>query len=151
MLFLAFNNSLILFAYVLLFLKVPNGPVVPWLPIVAALAAGSAVCNRVLMARPLDCSSTSALVGSYRTRFFSAIAVSESVALFAFLFTFIGAPKWTYDVGAAFSLWQLWTVEPPTRAAFARLQARLDASGCTLSLYDAFRGHPPQPPAPNRG
>jgi hypothetical protein len=37
------------------------------------------------------------------------IALTEAVALFGFVFTFIGGPVWIYDAGAAFALIRFWT------------------------------------------
>ncbi len=55
-----------------------------------------------------------------RTRFFLRIAFAETVALFGFVFVFIGAARWTYYAAAAVSLFPFWTSAAPTRAALAR-------------------------------
>jgi F0F1-type ATP synthase membrane subunit c/vacuolar-type H+-ATPase subunit K len=143
--FLSFSGALVLFGVVLAVLGLPNGPVMPWLPILVAYAAASVLAVRFFV-KPLDCSSPSKLAESYRTRFFLVIALSESVALFAFVFTFIGGPRWIYYVGGAFSIYRFWTVAPPTPSGIARDQARLEASGCELSLISALRGGPSGPP-----
>jgi F0F1-type ATP synthase membrane subunit c/vacuolar-type H+-ATPase subunit K len=141
--FLAFSGAFVVFGVVLAVMGgLPNGPVVPWLPILIAIAAASVVVQRVAH-KPLDCSSDTALAGSYRSRFFVNIAVNEAVVLFGFVFTLIGGPAWIYLVGAAFSLDRLWTVVAPTQAALARDQEALNARGCTLSLVQALRSAPP--------
>jgi F0F1-type ATP synthase membrane subunit c/vacuolar-type H+-ATPase subunit K len=147
--FLAFSLALVLFAFELAFIDDADGPVVPWLPMLAALAAFSIVATRVLISRPLDCSTEERLAQAYRTRFFVTIALSESVALLGFVFAFIGGPRWIYEAGGAFTLFRFWTVAPPTRAGIARDQERLSAIGCELSLVAALRGPaPPGPPPP---
>jgi hypothetical protein len=78
------------------------------------------------------------LAGSYRTRFFQRIAFAQSVALFGFVFAFIGAPFWVYYLGAAFTLACFWIVAAPTRTALANDQRELDARGCVLSLVAAL-------------
>jgi F0F1-type ATP synthase membrane subunit c/vacuolar-type H+-ATPase subunit K len=145
--FLAFSLALVLFAFELALIDDADGPVAPWLPLLAVLAAFSIAATRVFVARPLDCSSEARLAQTYRTRFFVAIGLAESVALLGFVFAFIGGPRWIYDAGAAFSLFRFWTVAPPTRTRLARDQARLDASGCDLSLVAVLRSTPP----PKRG
>lgn len=147
-LFLGFSGALVMFGVVLLFIGVA-GDLVPWLPLLIAGAAGSVLAARFVV-KPLDCTSSTTLAVSYRTRFFLAIACSETVALFGFVFSFIGGPVWIYHLAAAFSLYRFWTVAPPTRAGIARDQERLDASGCALSLVAALRGSPPaaSPPPP---
>jgi F0F1-type ATP synthase membrane subunit c/vacuolar-type H+-ATPase subunit K len=144
--FLSFSSALVLFGVVLAFLDVPNGPVLPWLAYVIVSAAASVVAVQVTV-KPLDCSSAATLATSYRQRFFLVIAFSESVALFAFVFTFIGGPRWIYDVGGVFALYRFWTVFPPTRAGLAHDQERVTAAGCELSLVRALRSSPP----PGRG
>jgi hypothetical protein len=95
--------------------------------------------------KPLDCASDQQLSGTYRTRFFLRIAFGESVALFAFVAVFTGAPLWMYYAGATVSLIWFWTRAAPTRTALARDQEALNAAGCSRSLVAALRTVPPQP------
>jgi hypothetical protein len=112
--------------------------------IVLAHAAGVVVVTRLLNPPP-NCSSERSLAGWYRSRFFLRLAFAESVALFAFVFTFIGAPVWIYFVGAAFTLWQFWTTAAPTRSALEREQDALNVRGCAISLVAALRSNPAPP------
>jgi hypothetical protein len=135
-----FAASLVLFGVVLTRLpNLPNGPVFPWIPILGAIAVYTVVAPR-FAERPLTCTSPATLAGAYRTRFFLRLAFAETTALFAFTFTFIGGPVWTYSLGAAFSLFRMATNAAPTPASLARDQQKLDAGGCTLSLVAALRG-----------
>jgi hypothetical protein len=118
-----------------------NGPVFPWVPVVALIAIITVLPVRTT-ARPLDCSSPRALAVSYRTRFFLRVAFAVSPALCAFCIAYIGAPIWTYYATLAFSLFQLATAVLPTRASLARDQAKLDSAGCHLSLVDALNATP---------
>ena len=111
----------------------------PWLPILAAIGVLCTGLNHAVE-RPLDCSTDEKLAGSYRTRFFLRIAFAETVALFGFVFAFIGAARWIYYLGAAFSLIRFWTVAAPTRSALARDQETLNAAGCSRLLVAALRG-----------
>lgn len=140
--FLSFSIALVLFGVVLAVVGgLPNGPVVPWVPILIVLSAASTVGVDLVMRKPLACASAGALAASYRTRFFLTIALTEFVALFAFVFTFIGGPAWIYDVGGAFAQVRFWTIVAPTRSALMRDQDTLNAQGCGLSLIAALRGH----------
>jgi hypothetical protein len=142
-LFTSFAVAIVLFGVVLTTIPgLPNGPVVPWFPILAVIAMLMLVGERSLE-RPLLCDSPGALLGSYRTRFFLRIAFAESVALFGFTMTFAGGPAWIYYPAAAFTLIRFATHVAPTRAVFARDQAELDAQGCGLSLVDTLT----QPPS----
>jgi F0F1-type ATP synthase membrane subunit c/vacuolar-type H+-ATPase subunit K len=141
MLFISFFNAVIMFGVVLLFIPgVPgeHAHAAPWLPILVGFAAAAVVASR-LVERPLDCSSDAKLAASYRSRFFVRIAFGESVALLAFVFTFIGGPKWIYYVGAAITLVYFWSRVAPTRGALVRDQDALHAIGCGRSLIRALR------------
>jgi F0F1-type ATP synthase membrane subunit c/vacuolar-type H+-ATPase subunit K len=144
--FLSFSMALVLFGVVIAFLDLKGGSVMPWLLILVAIAFVSLGASRVVE-KPLDCSSDEQLAGTYRTRFFLRIAFGESVALFAFVAVFTGAPVWMYYAGAAVSLIWFWTRAAPTRTALARDQESLNASGCSRSLVAALRTVPPQPRA----
>jgi len=136
--FLAFTGALVLIAnLVATSTALPNGPVVPWIPILIAFAALTLVGARATD-RPLPCTSAQALAAAYRARFFLRVAFAESVALMAFTITFAGGPVWTYYVGLAFTFVRFATNVAPTRAAVARDQADLEARGCNLSLIAAL-------------
>jgi hypothetical protein len=138
MLFIAFFQAIVMFGFVLLFVPKDDGPVVPWLPILLSYAA-IAVAVPVAIDRPLDCSSDAKLAASYRNRFFLRTAFGESVALLAFVFTFIGGPKWIYYVGAIITLAYFWSRIAPTRHALLRDQDALRAQGCGRSLIRILR------------
>jgi F0F1-type ATP synthase membrane subunit c/vacuolar-type H+-ATPase subunit K len=142
--FLSFSMALVLFGVVLPFLTLEGHSVMPWLLILVADAVVSLGVAR-LVEKPLDCVSDQQLAATYRTRFFLRIAFGESVALFAFVAVFTGAPLWMYYAGAAVSLIWFWTRAAPTRTALARDQEVLNASGCSRSLVAALRTVPPQP------
>lgn len=145
--FSSFSLALVMFGVVLAIIGggLPNGPVVPSIPILIALAAASVVLVRLVSGRPLDCTSDAALAGSYRTRFFATIALTEAVALFGFVLTFIAGPVWTFDATAAFAILRLWTTNAPTRSGLLRDQDALNAQGCGRSLIQAIRSTPPPP------
>jgi hypothetical protein len=81
-LFLGFGVALVWFGIVFAFTGggLPNGPVLPWVPILAVIAAASVLQVQIAARKPLDCASPGALAGSYRTRFFLTIASTETVA-----------------------------------------------------------------------
>jgi hypothetical protein len=70
---------------------------------------------------------------------------AEAVALFGFIFTFIGGPVWTFDAAAAFAILRLWTTNAPTRSGLLRDQDALNAQACGRSLIQAIRSTPPPP------
>lgn len=144
--FVSFSVTLVAFAVVLQLIgnRGPNH-VLPWLWLLA-VAAGLSITAIAVLTKPLDCSSEAKLAVAYRNRFFLTIASCESVALFGFVFAFIGAPTWIYDLGAAFALSRFWTVDPPTPRRLQQHQAALATSGCELSLVGALRRTiPPSP------
>jgi F0F1-type ATP synthase membrane subunit c/vacuolar-type H+-ATPase subunit K len=147
--FLSFSVALVLFGVVLAFLDTPNGPVVPWLPLLIGIAIVSTVAER-FAERPLDPSSDAALAESYRTRFFIRIAFAEAVALFGFVFQFTGGPRWIYYPAGAFALLVFWTRAAPTRRALARDQARLTEEHAARSLVAALRSARFTPPSSRR-
>jgi F0F1-type ATP synthase membrane subunit c/vacuolar-type H+-ATPase subunit K len=138
---LTFSFTVVAFGVVIAFIQLPDNALVPWLPVLAAIALVVPIAGR-FAEKPLDCTTDSALANSYRTRFFLRIAFAETVALFAFVFVFIGAAKWIYAAGAAVALFRFWTSAAPTRTALARDQQRLNAAGCTRSLVAALRTAP---------
>jgi F0F1-type ATP synthase membrane subunit c/vacuolar-type H+-ATPase subunit K len=137
-----FSVTLVLIGVVVAFVQTRAGSPLPSAAILAAVAIGSVVVAR-LAEKPLDCTSPTALAGSYRTRFFVQVALAESVAMVGFLFAFLGGPRWIYFAGAAFALVRFWTGIAPTRAVLARDQRALAAQGCGQSLIAALRGGPP--------
>jgi hypothetical protein len=140
--FLSFSIALIAFAAVFAVMPdLANGPVVPWVPLIIAFAMANIVGVHLVMRRPLDCASETALAMSYRSRYFTTISFNQSVALFAFVFTFLGGPAWLYDAAAVFILIRFWT-SAPTRSALQRDQDELNAQGCELSLIAALRSTP---------
>jgi F0F1-type ATP synthase membrane subunit c/vacuolar-type H+-ATPase subunit K len=139
--FISFVVAIVLFGVVLPFIPNDYNEVVPWLPILIAVAVVATLVGRV-SEKPLDCSTRTTLAGSYRTRFFLRVAWAEVVALFGFVFVFIGAATWIYYVGAAMTLALFWLRAAPTRISLARDQESLNASGCTQSLVAVLRNLP---------
>ena len=135
---MSFSASTVLFGVVLAFVRLRGGRVLLSLVIVAVLAFVVTAIERTVE-RPLDCSSITALAGSYRTRFFLRVAFAETVALFGFVRAFHGGTMWVYSAGAAFTLARFWTVVAPTRSALAQDQLQLNARGCGLSLIASLR------------
>lgn len=138
MAFIAFFNAIVMFGFVLLFVPGDDGPVVPWLPVLLGYAALVIAVSRSVD-RPLDCSSDARLAASYRNRFFVRTAFGESIALLAFVFTFIGGPKWIYYVGGVITLAFFWSRVAPTRSALLRDQDALQAMGSGQSLIRILR------------
>jgi hypothetical protein len=141
---LSFTLAIVAFGIVLGFLDLPNGPVQPWVIVLAGIALVSTVGDR-LVERPLDTTSEASLAQTYRSRFFLRIAFAEAVALFGFVFSFIGGPRWIYYPAAVFTLVVFWTRIAPTRGALAREQSQLRAFGCRWSLVTALRNMPTPP------
>ena len=135
---MSFTLSIVLFGAVLPFMQLRGGRLVPFLAVLVVLAVATTALERKAE-RPLDCSSLTSLASSYRTRFFLRVAFAETVALFGFVFAFIGGTIWIYYAGAAFTLIRFWTAIAPTRSALAQDQAQLSVEGCTLSLMAALR------------
>jgi F0F1-type ATP synthase membrane subunit c/vacuolar-type H+-ATPase subunit K len=143
---LSFTFTLVLFGFVLSFVNTEADGTPLWLALLVLVAVGSVVAVSRTDRRPLDCTSPSHLAGSYRTRFFTRMALAETVALFGFAFAFIGGGVATYYVAAAFTLVRMWTGIAPTRNTLARDQHELTSRGCPISLVAALRGGlPPNP------
>ena len=150
---IALRSIVVVFSGVLLFLasflatfpNLPNGAVMPWLALLAVIAAAALNTARLLTHQPLDCSSDDALAAAYVPMVCIRLALSESIALFALTFTFLGGPAWTYYVGAACSLIWLWVGVAPTRSTLARDQRHLGQQGCERSLVDALGPRPHTP------
>jgi hypothetical protein len=129
---------LFLASFLATFPDLPNGAVMPWLALLAVIAAAGLNTARLLTHQPLDCSSDDALAAAYIPMVCIRLALAESIALFALTFTFLGGPAWTYYVGAACSLVWLWVGVAPTRSTLARDQRRIAKQGCDRSLVDAL-------------
>ena len=139
---LSFSLALILFGVVLPFLGLQGGQAALY----GGVLAGYAIVDMVvahLVTRPLDGSSPTALRASYRTRFFLRVALADSVAVFGFVFAFIGAGLWIYYPAGAFALIRIWTTAAPTRTRLERDQRALYEQGSDLVLIETLRRPPP--------
>jgi len=141
-----FSIVLFVFASTLAtFPDLPNGAVVPWVPLLAVLVASSLNASRLVTNQPLDCSSDDALAAGYIPVVCLRLALAGSIALFGLTFTLLGGPAWTYYPAAACSLIWLWTGVAPTRSTLARDQRRMAGQGCDRSLTDALGPRPRTP------
>jgi hypothetical protein len=140
-LLLTFSFSVVAFGVVIAFIRLPDDAIFPWLPALAVIALVVLAAER-FAEKSLACTSDAVLATAYRQRFFLRIAFAETIALFGFVFVFIGAARWIYYVAAGVSLLRYWTSAAPTRAALARDQQQLNAAGCTRSLVAALRSTP---------
>ena len=86
------------------------------------------------------CGTDVVLIYDFRTRIFLRIAMSTSVALFAFCAAFVQNCSWVYFAGLLFAAPSL-VRAAPSRRALAREQEQLDLVGCDRSLIAALR-HP---------
>lgn len=138
---LALTSGIVLFGVVVTLLRPgpQTGQPLPWalgICLAAVLALGViAVLDR---RQPLDCADAARLATSYRTRFFVRMALSDSVALFAFVSAFVGARWWLYWLAAAFTL-SVFARNAPTRQRLAADQQALSAHGCAHDLVQALR------------
>jgi hypothetical protein len=140
--------SIVLFVFAMTlatFPDLPNGAVVPWVPLLAALAASSLNAARLVTTQPLDCSSDDALATAYIPVVCLRLALAGSIALFGLTFTLLGGPAWTYYPAALCSLIWLWTGVAPTRRTLARDQRRMSGQGCDRSLTGALGPRPRTP------
>ena len=86
--------------------------------------------------------SATALAETYRTRFFSRIAVAESTALIAFAAVLATGNPWLYPLGVLFAaVGFAWLA--PTAAHLAADQEQLDQQGVRLSLVAALESPTP--------
>lgn len=90
----------------------------------------------------LSCVDGHKLAHSYSARWFLEIAFALSPVLYGFVATFIFHRLWPYFVGLAVTAVGL-VLSAPTRRTIDRLQARLDAEGCGLSLRRALADFSP--------
>ena len=145
-LWLTFLSAIILFGVVVVFV-VPGAterPAAPWAVAIVIGGLVSLAATWAIGRRRLQCQGESELATSYRTRFFLRMAVSESVALFAFVACFLAGHWWLYWIGAAFTLVGFWW-NAPTRAHLLADQEELALAGCGQSLMRALRGSPGRP------
>jgi hypothetical protein len=99
-----------------------------------------------MMRQQLATSSRDALAGSYRTRMFIGVGVSEIPVLVAIASTFLFQDSlWLIVLGAAFSLAAFWLAAPSKRN-LARDQERLRERGSALSVVAALNSPPSQRP-----
>jgi hypothetical protein len=136
----SFTGALLMFGVVvaLIGLDPTGGTVVPWLALGAGLAVGLLTAQRLVLARPLVCDDLSVLAASFRTRFFLAVALSESIALWAFVLTFVLGRAWIYLVFLPFALFGHYRTAP-TPVHLQAAQDELRGRGCSLSLLRALR------------
>ena len=118
----------------------PNGPVVPWVPIVVVLAVPSLFADRLRSFADLDCSTPAKLAVGYRMQFMLRIVFAMTIALFVFAIAFIGGPASIFYPAAAVAFVRIWTGVAPTRSGLVRDQRRLDQKGIEVSLVGALRG-----------
>jgi F0F1-type ATP synthase membrane subunit c/vacuolar-type H+-ATPase subunit K len=147
--FLSFCLAIVMFGVVLAFLwpsqsKEPDSPGLAIGLVGLGLAAG--IMGR-FVEKPLVCANDSALVGSYRARFFVRIAFAESAALFGFVGFFIASVIWVYPAGAAIAFIGF-ARAAPTRTNLRRDQERLNDESCYRSLVKALAGLRPASRSP---
>jgi hypothetical protein len=114
----------------------------PYVLAVVAIALGIAgqVLVRVVDS-PLNGSSDSSLVASYRARFFLWVGVGEAPAFTALLFAIATNHFWIYPVGLVFAMLSFVRITPTVRH-LAKDQLRLDQSGTHCSLVSALASMP---------
>lgn len=139
-LWLTFVAAVVLFGVVVAFVVpgAPTSPAGPWIIALVVIGAAAVTAASAFGRHPLNCTSGPALATSYRTRFFLRLALSEAVALFGFVASFLAGHWWLYWVGAAFTFVGF-ALNSPTRAHLAADQERLSSSGCFQSLAQALR------------
>jgi hypothetical protein len=139
---LVFSAALLLFAGVVGRLALqrdglPNGPVLPWVPLLVLLAAPNVIVDRVLSFKNLDCTSSESVATAYRSLFMLRVAFAMSIALYGFALSFTG-PAWIYYPALAVALVRMATGVAPTRSLLARDQLRMHSKGCDRSLIDSL-------------
>ena len=112
-----------------------GGPI--WLFVGLVVLSGLIAWFEPRFEKPLDCSSDVALAGSYRTRFFLRAAFAESIAMIAFVGSFMSRVWWLYPLGLAMSLVNFGRLAP-TAGHLARDQAVLSEAGCRRLLVRAL-------------
>jgi hypothetical protein len=143
-LYLMYTVSIFLFGVVVVRATsvVETEPAGVW---VAALLVVAVLCLAIadmVGRRPLDGRDLVSLAGSHRNRMFLRLALSDAIALFAFMVTFMVGQWWIYGLFLPFTLFGFGRNAPTTRHIAAD-QDRLRQAGCTLSLVRALRGEAP--------
>ena len=87
--------------------------------------------------KPLDGSSAESLVGTYRTRFFLRMALSQAVFLMGFVGVFVTGEPWLVLAGLPFALFGF-ALAAPTSSKLAHDQEALRARGSQLDLVHAL-------------
>lgn len=116
-----------------------TGSISFWVAVLAVASVLGLMAAERLGQRPLDCTGPAALAGSYRTRFFLRTALSESIALVAFVLAILAGRWWVYWLFLPFTLYGFGR-NAPTSGHLEADQERLRLAGCQLSLVGALRG-----------
>ncbi len=139
---IAFFNAILLFGFVLAFTTSHGAKKTAWPWAVGALVvAAIAEVARTIAERPLDCSSPTALLGSWRSRFFVRMACGEVSALVAFFGALVSNQWWVFPVGAVPTLLAFGRAAPTTAHLNHDTQA-LAAAGCGLDVFEVFTTPP---------
>lgn len=110
-----------------------------WQSLAAIAAFGCAsLAAQSYLPPALDGTSKKSLAVSYRIRFFLRLALSEAVAMAAFVLSIAWGPWWAFYVGAALTLIGFARLAP-TRHHLQQDQDQLSLAGCDLSLVEALR------------
>ena len=137
-LFISFPIAIVAIGAVVVILgdaKTP-GPTARSIGVVVAVGVTSLVAQAFVQ-RTLDVTSPATLAESYRKRFFLRLALSDAVALIAFVVFISWGPQWVYAIGAAFTFIGFARMAP-TRSNLQREQDRLSLSGNQVSLTEAL-------------
>lgn len=122
-----------------------DGTMSPWPVAVGVVGLGGALLvGGAKIERPLDCSSDTALLGSYRTRFLLRVAFAEIGALLGFVGFILSGNGWIYPVGLAVSVVGFVRLAPTTTHLNAD-QRLLTSSGCTRDLVGLLQTTRPKP------
>ena len=119
-----------------------KAPARPWIIGIAIATALLLAAEEILGRRSLACTNSTALAATYRSRFFTRTAISESIALAAFIGALTVGEWWLYWLFLPFALLGL-ARGAPTKRHLASEQHRLHVGGCQLSLVRALRQLPP--------
>lgn len=112
--------------------------------IVVVLGCGGLIAAQILD-RPLNGSSDSLLLTSYRTRFFLWIGVGDAPAFLGLAFAVATDRFWLYPVGVVFACVAYVRIAPTARH-LARDQERITRCGSGLSLVSALSNMPARRP-----
>ncbi len=125
--------SLFLFYLVLSFVIPWGDDGGPFVWVIPLLGISLLVVVWVMRNQPLDTSSEQALMSSFVTRFYVSFALSETTAMFAFVFTFMREARWLYLLGLPFTVAGLFLCGP-LQANIERYDRMLRTSGTPLRL-----------------